>query len=46
VEMGEKGQLVVFPTSATYSKGVNDELQDFLGSYLVVCEPMAEHMDF
>ena len=37
VDMSEKGQLVVFPTSAIKSKAVYDKLQDFSGSYSTVC---------
>ena len=44
--MAEKGQFGSFPTSGTYSKGFYDKLQDFSGSYLVVCESMVEDMDF
>ena len=40
VGMAEKGQLVSFPTSRTYCKGIYDKLQDFTGSYLVVWESM------
>ena len=38
--MVEKGQLVSFPTSATYNKASYDKMQGFEGSYLVVCESM------
>ena len=38
--MAEKGQLVSFPTSTTHDKAVYDKMQEFEGSYLVVCEPM------
>ena len=38
--MEEKVQLVGFPISGTYKKVVYDKLQDFDGSYLVVCEAL------
>ena len=40
-EMADKGQLVSVPTDGVYSKAVFDKLQELPGSYLVVCEPMA-----
>ena len=46
VGMVEKEQLAVFPTAGVCSKAVFDRLQGFSGSYLVVCKPMAEDMDF
>ena len=44
--MSEKRRLVAFPTSAIYSKAVYDKLEDFSGSYLMVCEVMGEDMEF
>ena len=40
-EMAGKGQLVSFPTDGVYCKAVFDKLQELFGSYLVVCEPVA-----
>ena len=44
--MLQKNQSVAFPNSAIYSKGVYDRLQEFSGSYLMVCEVIGEDGDF
>ena len=36
-DMLQKNQSVAFPTSAIYIKAVYDRLQEFSGSYLMVC---------
>ena len=45
-DMMQKKQTVAFPSSAKYSKGVYDRLQEFLGGYLAVCEAIGEDGDF
>ena len=44
--MLQKNQSVVFPSSAIYSKGVYDRLQEFSVGYLVVCQAIGEDGDF
>ena len=41
-DMMEKKQTVAFPSSAKYSKGVHDRLQEFPGGYLVVCDAIGD----
>jgi len=44
--MMQKKQAVAFPSSAKYSKGVYDRLQDFPGGYLVDCDAIGEDAAF
>ena len=43
--MLQKNQSVVFPNLGIYSKGVYDKLQEFSGSYLMVCAVIGEDGD-
>ena len=45
-KMEDKGQLVVFPRCGTYSKAVYNKLQEFNGSYSVVCEALDREDDW